>query len=164
MEKAITGEVKLLAKKLGARLVGIASADRFEGAPQGFDPRDILPGARSVVVVAVPLLYGVVERSRPFKPYETYLHAHTLKHGMPNREYAAQYVSLNAKLDRMVQDLGYALEERGFYAFPVHASTPTAGMGIEFSPEANITGAGTFHTAMRQYWRVSEKSDSTIFS
>jgi epoxyqueuosine reductase QueG len=137
--KTLTKEVKLLAKKLGAKLVGVASADSFEGAPKGFHPRDILPDARSVVVVAVPLLYGIVEKCKPFKPYETYIHPHTLKYGMPNREYGAQYVSLNAKLDRLVQDLGYALEEKGFYAFPVQASSPTAGMGMEFSVSNQIT-------------------------
>ena len=139
MDRLLTEEVKFWAKKLGAKLVGIASADLFEGAPQGFHPGDILPGAHSVVVVAVPLLYGIVEKSKPFKPYETYLHPHTLKHGMPNREYAMQYVSLNIKLDRLVQDLGYALEERGYYGFPVQASMPIAGMGIEFAKEIQIT-------------------------
>lgn len=138
MDHLLTNDVKLWARQLGAKLVGIASADSFEGAPEGFRPGDMLPGATSVVVVGIPLLYGVFEKSNPFKPYETYLHAHTLKHGVPNREYASQYVSLNTKMDRLVQELGYMLEERGYYAFPVQASTPTAGMGIEFSPEANI--------------------------
>jgi epoxyqueuosine reductase QueG len=89
-------------------------------------------------VIAIPLLYGVVEKSNPFKPYETYIHPHTWKTGMPNREYAVQYVSLNAKLDRMAQELGYMLEDRGFYAFPVHSSAPSAGSGLEMNEEIDI--------------------------
>ncbi len=134
----LTEDVKLWARGLGAKLVGIASADKFEGAPEGFHPREILPDAKSVVVIAVPLLYGVIEKSHPFKPYETYIDPQTLKHGMPNREYAVQYVALNAKLDRIVQEIGYSLEERGFYAFPVQASLPNAGMGIEFDTGTKI--------------------------
>ena len=147
--KFLTEDVKQWAREWGARLVGIASADRFEGAPEGYHPRDILPGATSVVVIAVPLLYGVVEKSRPFKPCETYLHPHTLKYGMPNRQYAVQYVSLNAKLDRIVQELGYLLEERGFYAFPVQASQPSAGMGVEFAPGVTVTPEENIDTYRR---------------
>ena len=58
---------------------------------------------------------------------------------MPNREYGVQYVTLNAKLDRIVQEIGYLLEEKGFFAFPVQASQPSAGMGIEFSTEAQVS-------------------------
>jgi len=139
MDSLLTADVKLWSRQLGGKFVGIASADRFEGAPEGFRPEDILPGARSVVVVGVPLLYGVFEKSTPFKPYETYIHEHTRKHGVPNRGYAAQYVSLNVKLDRLGQELGYALEERGYYAFPIPPSMPNAGMGFEFTPEANVS-------------------------
>jgi epoxyqueuosine reductase QueG len=135
----LTEDVKLWARGLGAKLVGIASADNFKGAPEGFHPWEILPDAKSVVVIAVPLLYGVIEKSHPFKPYETYIDPQTLKYGMPNREYAVQYVSLNAKLDRIVQEIGYSLEERGFYAFPVQASLPNAGMGIEFDTGTKIS-------------------------
>ena len=74
MGENLTKNVKLWAKKLGAKLVGIASADFFQKAPKGFHPRYILPDAHSVIVIAVPLLYGVIEKSTPFKPYETYLH------------------------------------------------------------------------------------------
>ena len=141
MGENLTKNVKLWAKKLGAKLVGIASADFFQKAPNGFHPRYILPDAHSVIVIAVPLLYGVIEKSTPFKPYETYLHTHTLKHGMPNREYAVQYLYLNSKLDQIVQELGYLLEDRGFSAFPVHSSAPSAGSGIEFVEGLNFTPA-----------------------
>lgn len=37
---------------MGADLVGIAGMDRFDGAPQGFHPADVLQGCRSVIVFA----------------------------------------------------------------------------------------------------------------
>ena len=45
-------EVRTLARGQGAHLVGVASIDRFDGAPKGHHPTDLLPGARSVVVIA----------------------------------------------------------------------------------------------------------------
>ena len=53
-------EIKEFAKQRGAELVGIASVkDINRYAPPGYRPDDILPGARSVVVVAGrPLLNG----------------------------------------------------------------------------------------------------------
>ena len=46
-------EVKAVVKEAGADLVGIASVDRFAGAPPMRRPTDLLPGTRSVIVAAV---------------------------------------------------------------------------------------------------------------
>ena len=42
--------------KLGARLIGIATTERLVGAPKGHRAEDFLPGARSVVVLGLPVL------------------------------------------------------------------------------------------------------------
>jgi epoxyqueuosine reductase len=47
-----SAHIKEIAAELGADLCGIASIDRFEGAPQGFHPRDVLPECQSVIVLA----------------------------------------------------------------------------------------------------------------
>jgi epoxyqueuosine reductase len=52
-------EVKDFAKMNGADLVGIASMDRFEGAPKQMDPRYIYPEARSMIVCAHRMPRGV---------------------------------------------------------------------------------------------------------
>jgi epoxyqueuosine reductase len=44
--------IKTLAYDLGADLCGIAPVERFDQAPAGYQPRDVFPEARSVVVVA----------------------------------------------------------------------------------------------------------------
>jgi epoxyqueuosine reductase QueG len=44
-----------LAKSKGAALVGVASPDRFEGAPRGHHPRDFVPGVKSVISAGMKL-------------------------------------------------------------------------------------------------------------
>lgn len=51
-------EVKALAKSLGADIVGIASMDRFEGAPKQMDPRYIMPEAKSMIVMGFRVMRG----------------------------------------------------------------------------------------------------------
>jgi len=46
-----TERVKDIGRRAGALVVGVANADSFdEYVPEGHRPRDILPGARSVIV------------------------------------------------------------------------------------------------------------------
>lgn len=54
-------EIKKLAKDLGATLVGIASIERFSGAPAGHGPLDLLPKAKSVIVAGVRIPDPVVD-------------------------------------------------------------------------------------------------------
>jgi epoxyqueuosine reductase len=61
-------EVKRMTRKLGADLVGIASVQRFEAAPEGFKPKDVLPGAKSVIAYAKRLPKGVFSTESPV-PY-----------------------------------------------------------------------------------------------
>lgn len=73
MKKELTAEmVKNQAKALGADLCGIASMDRFEGAPKQFDPRYIFPKAKSCIVLAFRIPRGYfrgVEEGTYFASY-----------------------------------------------------------------------------------------------
>ena len=60
----LAAEVKALARAQGAHLVGIASVDRFEGAPKGHHPTDLLRGAKSVVSIAHRFFQAVLECDR----------------------------------------------------------------------------------------------------
>lgn len=51
-------QVKKAAKELGADLCGIASMDRFEGAPKQQDPRYIFPAARACIVLGFRIPRG----------------------------------------------------------------------------------------------------------
>ena len=48
-------EIRHIALKSGAAKVGISSVDRFEGGPASMNPGYLLPGARSIVSVMLPL-------------------------------------------------------------------------------------------------------------
>ena len=61
MSKPTSKEIKKLAKEFGATLVGIASVDRFEGAPSGHGPLDLMPQAKSVIVAGVRIPDPVVD-------------------------------------------------------------------------------------------------------
>ena len=61
-------QIKAFAKSLGMELCGIASIDRFEGAPAGTNPSDVLPGCKSVVVVGTKIIDGVVQAN--FRAFE----------------------------------------------------------------------------------------------
>jgi len=56
----IAREIKDYAHKIGMDLCGIAPITRFENAPQGTNPRDFLPGCKSVIAVGVRLTDGAV--------------------------------------------------------------------------------------------------------
>ncbi|NLB29513.1 MAG: epoxyqueuosine reductase [Clostridiales bacterium] len=60
--------LKETAKKFGMDMCGVASIDRFSEAPPGRHPTDILPGCRSVVVIGVRLLDGIVQAN--FRAFE----------------------------------------------------------------------------------------------
>ncbi|MBQ8758425.1 MAG: epoxyqueuosine reductase [Clostridia bacterium] len=51
-------QIKELAYQCGADLCGIASLDRFEGAPANMDPRYIMPEAKSMIVMGFRVMRG----------------------------------------------------------------------------------------------------------
>ncbi|MBU1208466.1 MAG: hypothetical protein KKH04_16320 [Proteobacteria bacterium] len=58
MDSRLTERLKRLAKASGVDLIGISPIERFEGAPKGHKPQDILPNAQSVVSIALNALEG----------------------------------------------------------------------------------------------------------
>lgn len=53
-------KIKSYAKSCGADLVGIGSMDRFEGAPKQFDPRYMMPEAKTIIVLGFRVLRGLL--------------------------------------------------------------------------------------------------------
>jgi epoxyqueuosine reductase QueG len=54
----IKAEIVLKTKKLGVDLIGVASIERFDHAPHGHKPTDIMIEAKSVIVLAIRCLEG----------------------------------------------------------------------------------------------------------
>jgi epoxyqueuosine reductase len=61
MPKPNSKSIKNLVKDWGADLVGIAPVERFEGAPPGHGPLDLMPKAKSVIVAGVRIPDPVVD-------------------------------------------------------------------------------------------------------
>ncbi len=104
-EAELTSRIKKIAQNLGAKNVGVAEADRFGEAPEGYRPNDILEDAKSVVVLAIPLLKGAVKSA-------------------PSREYFLNYFVVNQELNRIAVQLGRFLENEGYEAVAIPASHP----------------------------------------
>ncbi len=102
---SITSEVKTFVIAQGAELVGIAPVERFVNAPAGHRPEDILPGARSVIVYALPMLESTFVSPNP-------------------RVYVLRYHQLR----EMSQNSGYKvchfLERKGYYAVNLPGTAP----------------------------------------
>lgn len=72
MKEKLTKDLKKFAKERGADLIGIASMDRFDGAPKEMDPSYIFPEAKSVVVLGFRILRGCfrgIEEGTYFNAY-----------------------------------------------------------------------------------------------
>jgi epoxyqueuosine reductase QueG len=101
----LTAGVERLAYEMGADLVGVASADAFEGAPVGHRPGNLLRGARSVVVMAVHMLDGAFELA-------------------PSREYSVTFQVACQELNRIAYHVARYLQGEGHRALQVPASPP----------------------------------------
>jgi epoxyqueuosine reductase len=98
-------EVKAAAARLGADICGIAAATSLTDAPHGFHPQDVLPGCRSVVVVARRFLATTLEALSTI-PY-------TVVRNQVSRE-----------IDDISTRLSCWLEEQGAAAVPTGAIGP----------------------------------------
>lgn len=111
---ALTAEaVKEFALSRGADLVGIASMDRFEGAPPQMDPRNIWPEARSCIVIARRIPRGVyrgIEEGTHWANYTLY-----------------GYNKLNISFrPRVTYETACFIEDHGWEALPVYPGVPEA--------------------------------------
>ncbi len=100
----MTDELKQFALDNGADLIGVAPVERFEEAPQGYRPEDILPGAKTVISCARRMPAGTLYG--PATAYHQAMHiAHT-------------------QLDQLAFRMALFLERDGGQAVPVPADEP----------------------------------------
>jgi len=100
-------DVKSLAKEYGADLVGIASADRFDGVPPEQNPLSIFPECKSVIVLGRRILRGAlrgVEEGTNF--------------GSTYNMFGFRWLEDNF-LSKTSYDVTCAIESRGFEAVPL---------------------------------------------
>lgn len=139
----LTQQVKKWALDAGAALVGIASIDRFDPqppyfdkAPAGHDPRDFVPGAKSVISIAQPVLDAVIEAPAALMDRWVELVPDEIK--QPYLEMLYQTVGHRTQdymLEQISQVVGQKLQIAGFEAmiFPttgLHPSQAPTGIGL----------------------------------
>lgn len=101
---SLTSKLKSYALNLGADRVGIASIELLKDAPEGRSVADILPNAKSVVVIALRMLDSVVNTL----PSPIYMNT--------------GYIIVNAELNRIAYQVSKFLEGKGYFAVPVPAT------------------------------------------
>ncbi len=110
----LTEQVKELALREGAYLIGVAGVDRFQGAPRGHHPAEIVRGARTVISFGIPLIEQVADWEEMFSDSEIL--------GPDIRETMLQdylysvvnYNFINDRLDQVALRLTLFLQSQGF--------------------------------------------------
>jgi len=114
---SLTEDLKKFARSLGADLVGVASVDRFAGAPEGHRADDVLPQAKAVVVCAKRIPNGILEG--------------------PATSYQRTMDVMHIQLDQIACQIAVFLEREGGLAVPVPADEPYCHW-----EEGNLYGRG----------------------
>lgn len=148
-------EVKDYARKCGADLVGIASMDRFEGAPKQMDPRYIFPDAKALIVFAFRIPRGYfrgVEEGTYFTAYPSMgyaainmIYAPTVlrevtcfleDRGYETVPYPNDYAGSYADIDNGGKP------HKGWWSRPVSPDKPAPDVLIQFRIAAFAAGLG----------------------
>ncbi len=99
-------EVKEKLYNLGADLCGIASVDRFENAPKGFHPKNVLPACKSIIVFANRFPAGTLACNTTV-PYTVVRNI------------------LSEKMDKIAVEFCIDFEKQGILAVPTGTIGPT---------------------------------------
>jgi epoxyqueuosine reductase QueG len=133
MSKPTSQTIKTLAKEYGATLVGIAPVARFEGAPSGHGPLDLMPQAKSVIVAGVRIPDPVVD-------YDGY----HLKMKEMNKELGTE-----ANIENFYMQMGHYVEDMMLNIIAVKlANYLEVNHGLRSLPTPNASHTGLGHPVM----------------
>ena len=133
MPKLTSKLVKTLVKDWGADLVGIAPVGRFEGAPPGHGPLDLMPRAKSVIVAGVRIPDPVVD-------YDEY----HLKMNEMSPE-----LGIQANIENFYMQMGHYVEDMMLNIIATRlANRLEIGWGLRSLPTPNAQHTGLGHPVM----------------
>lgn len=162
----LTQSVKQWALDSGAALVGIASIDRFDPmppyhdrAPEGHDPRDFVPGARSVISIAQPILNGVMDGPAVLMDRHVDMVPPDIKQAYLDLLYhvAGHHVH-DEMLVQIAQVVGQRLQMEGFETMIF----PTSGLHPSMAPTG--TGSQGEGLSERQIWYGPSDRWASLYS
>lgn len=135
---SLTDRVKEFARTdLDMDLVGICGVDRLSGAPEGHRPTDFLPGAKSVIVMAVRLLTGATQII--YRSHEDHLRHLQCIYGVYGYTLTPNY-HLKFGAYRMAR----FLEKKGFATTPTPSGPGGGGSPFSHRHAAVAAGLGEF--------------------
>ena len=156
----LTRRVRNKARQLGARLVGITDVDRLAAAPKGHRPEDFLPGARSVIVLGLPILpiyarypefmrgSDKVPEELPLKPKEFSEETFRPRLAIADHVYRrCAYELLNLELQRISFYAALQLEELGYRCIYLPTSYGSTFSWNMSNPRPNYMGPFSFRHA-----------------
>ncbi|MCL5735973.1 MAG: 4Fe-4S binding protein [Actinobacteria bacterium] len=118
-------------------LVGVTDVDRLSGAPAGYRPTDLLPGAKSVIVMAVRLSLGAVQAI--FRAHEN-----GLRHAQCIYGTHAYALTPNYHLKFAAYRMARFLERKGHLAVPLPSGPGSGGVPFSHRHAAVAAGLGEF--------------------
>lgn len=113
--KDLKEDLKNTALRLGADVFGVASVDDLNDAPAGHRPTDVLPGAKSVVVLGMKML----DAQTDVLPVKGDYFLESPRQAM----FSGHNTFISQQLDKVAYDLSRSLEKKGFRAYHQMAST-----------------------------------------
>ena len=109
-------DVKKVARKCGADVVGIGSMDRFDGAPKQMDPRYIMPDAKAIIGLGFRIHRGLLRGIEE----GTFFAAYT----------AMGYAQINdGYAPKVLREVGNFLEDNGYEAMLYQNTSVRLGPG-----------------------------------
>lgn len=113
--KDLKEDLRSNALRLGADVFGVASIEDLDDPPSGHRPSDVLPGAKSVIVLGMKML----DAQTDVLPVEGDYFAESPRQAM----FSGHNTCISQQLDRVAYDLSRSLEKKGFKAYHQMAST-----------------------------------------
>lgn len=111
-------DIKKFAKMHGADLVGIASMDRFDGAPKQLDPRYMFPEAKALIVCAHRIPRGVFKGIEEGTFYASYS--------------MMGYAGINfVRMPMILWNVTNYLEDQGYDALPIANVFPWSAISMD---------------------------------
>ena len=112
----LTRDIRALAINQGASLVGIATPERFDGAPKGHHPRDIVEGSRSILTFGIRIPWLASNWPALTMAAESeILHPEVRSDYLQNYFYkSVGYDFINERLNQIALVLTNFLEDRGY--------------------------------------------------